>query len=252
MAPHGVDTGRFRPEEPRPGADGAALAGGGPPPGRGPARTSCSSAPSSPARTCPTLVRAFARVADRHPDALLVLAGGDGWGLDDGGAGHRPVRGRPRGSCAPATCPTRRSRPAAFGGGRRVPGPLRGVRPAGARGPGLRGAAGDHVGDGHGGGGRRCRRAGPRRATPPAWPTPSTPSWPVARTAVPPRRDGAAGGSRSPPPTPGTGCRPPPGGLPACLGRRVTGAPRSGRPAAGRIAGPIGRRMLVPAARPVG
>ncbi len=33
-----------------------------------------------PRKDVPTLVRAFARIADRHPDALLVLAGGSGWG----------------------------------------------------------------------------------------------------------------------------------------------------------------------------
>ena len=62
-------------------------------------RSWCSWGPSSPGRTCPTLVRAFAPVADRHPDALLVLAGGAGWGVADverpspvSGVGDRIVR----------------------------------------------------------------------------------------------------------------------------------------------------------------
>ncbi|HLH28195.1 MAG TPA: glycosyltransferase family 1 protein, partial [Acidimicrobiales bacterium] len=36
-----------------------------------------------PRKDVPTLVRAFARAAAAHPDALLVLAGGRGWGSDD-------------------------------------------------------------------------------------------------------------------------------------------------------------------------
>ena len=52
-----------------------------------------------PRKDVPTLVGAFARVADRHPDALLVLAGGDGWGvaaveraIEASGVGSRVVR----------------------------------------------------------------------------------------------------------------------------------------------------------------
>lgn len=81
VAPHGVDTGRFRPEEPHPGADDDALsavdrrlAGGRP--------YLLFVGTLEPRKDVPTLVRAFARVSDRHPDALLVLAGGDGWGMD--------------------------------------------------------------------------------------------------------------------------------------------------------------------------
>ena len=44
-------------------------------------------------------MRSFALVSDRHPDALLVLAGGDGWGMDaveqaieSSGAASRIVR----------------------------------------------------------------------------------------------------------------------------------------------------------------
>ena len=35
-----------------------------------------------PRKDIPTLVRAFARIADAHPKLRLVLAGGDGWGVD--------------------------------------------------------------------------------------------------------------------------------------------------------------------------
>jgi len=80
VAPHGVDTLRFRPEEPHPGADAAALstldhrlAGGRP--------YLLFVGTLEPRKDVPTLVRAFARVSERHPDALLVLAGGDGWGM---------------------------------------------------------------------------------------------------------------------------------------------------------------------------
>lgn len=36
-----------------------------------------------PRKDVPSLVRAFARVAARHPDLQLALAGGDGWGAED-------------------------------------------------------------------------------------------------------------------------------------------------------------------------
>lgn len=82
VAPHGVDTGRFRPDEPSPGADAARLAAVD---GR-----LATSRPFllfvgtlEPRKDVPTLVRAFADVTDRHPDALCVLAGGRGWGADE-------------------------------------------------------------------------------------------------------------------------------------------------------------------------
>jgi glycosyltransferase involved in cell wall biosynthesis len=98
VAPHGVDTDRFRPEEPHPGADGAAvsavdhrLADGRP--------YLLFVGTLEPRKDVPTLVKAFARVSDRHPDALLVLAGSDGWGMDpveqaiaSSGVGSRIVR----------------------------------------------------------------------------------------------------------------------------------------------------------------
>jgi len=81
VAPHGVDTAVFRPDEPRPGADRAAL--------NAVDRRLADGRPYllfvgtlEPRKDVPTLVGAFARVAARHPDALLVLAGGAGWGLD--------------------------------------------------------------------------------------------------------------------------------------------------------------------------
>jgi glycosyltransferase involved in cell wall biosynthesis len=79
VAPHGVDTVRFRPDEPSPGFDADRL-------GRLDPRL-VDGRPwllfvgtIEPRKDVPTLVAAFARVADRHPDALLVLAGGAGWG----------------------------------------------------------------------------------------------------------------------------------------------------------------------------
>ena len=81
VAPHGVDTGQFRPEEAVPGADRAALTTVD--------RRLAEGQPFllfvgtlEPRKDVPTLVGAFARVASRHPDALLVLAGGEGWGVD--------------------------------------------------------------------------------------------------------------------------------------------------------------------------
>jgi glycosyltransferase involved in cell wall biosynthesis len=79
VAHHGVDARRFAPHETEPGADGAAL-------GRidtrlGQGRPSLVFVGTlEPRKDVPSLVQAFDRIADRHPDALLVLAGGDGWG----------------------------------------------------------------------------------------------------------------------------------------------------------------------------
>ena len=81
VAPHGVDPERFRPEEPSPGADASLLAGiddrltSGRP-------LLVFVGTLEPRKDVPTLVRAFSAVAGRHPDALLVLAGGRGWGGD--------------------------------------------------------------------------------------------------------------------------------------------------------------------------
>jgi glycosyltransferase involved in cell wall biosynthesis len=81
VAPHGVDNRRFRPHEPGDGADAAALVRVDP--------RLVDGRPYllfvgtlEPRKDVPTLVRAFARVAGRQPDALLVLAGRAGWGAD--------------------------------------------------------------------------------------------------------------------------------------------------------------------------
>ena len=98
VAPHGGDPDRFRPEEPSPGADAALLAdlddrltAGRP--------LLVFVGTLEPRKDVPTLVRAFAAVATRHPEALLVLAGGRGWGGDDvdaavamSGLGARVIR----------------------------------------------------------------------------------------------------------------------------------------------------------------
>ncbi len=98
VAPHGVDATRFRPEQPEPGADAAVLAGidGRLASGR-PLLVFVGTL--EPRKDVPTLVRAFSAVAGRHPDSLLVLAGGRGWGADAveaavtrSGLGQRIVR----------------------------------------------------------------------------------------------------------------------------------------------------------------
>ncbi len=79
VAPHGVDTRRFRPDEPEAGFDAAHLAGldhrlaGGRP-------FLLFVGTLEPRKDLPSLVGAFARIAGGHPEALLVLAGGAGWG----------------------------------------------------------------------------------------------------------------------------------------------------------------------------
>jgi glycosyltransferase involved in cell wall biosynthesis len=81
VAPHGVDTGRFRPEEPEPGADSVRLTSLDPRLASGrPLLVFVGTL--EPRKDVPTLVRAFADIASRHPESLLVLAGGRGWGAD--------------------------------------------------------------------------------------------------------------------------------------------------------------------------
>lgn len=81
VAHHGVDLGRFGPTEPRAGSDEQVL-------GALDARLVDGSpflvfvGTLEPRKDVPTLVRAFATVAGRHPEARLVLAGGAGWGAD--------------------------------------------------------------------------------------------------------------------------------------------------------------------------
>ena len=131
-----------------------------PPPGWPPAgaATSWPSARSSPARTCPLLVRAFDRLGRRRPRA----APGHRRPRRLGRRGPRRRRGR---QPAPdrivrTWLGRRRAAAGAAAGGRRVrlPVPLRGLRPASARGHGQR----------HAGGGDRGRAPCPRcSATPP-------------------------------------------------------------------------------------
>ena len=98
VAPHGVDTERFRPDEPPPGSDAERLAAidGRLASGR-PLLVFVGTL--EPRKDVPTLVRAYSSIASRHPEALLVLAGGRGWGADDvdaavatSGLGPRVVR----------------------------------------------------------------------------------------------------------------------------------------------------------------
>jgi glycosyltransferase involved in cell wall biosynthesis len=76
-----VDTARFRPDEAEPGADAARLArlddrlGDGRP-------LVVFVGTIEPRKNVPALVEAFGRAAGDHADALLVLAGGTGWGGD--------------------------------------------------------------------------------------------------------------------------------------------------------------------------
>jgi glycosyltransferase involved in cell wall biosynthesis len=81
VAHHGVDTDRFRPAPPVPGADELVLAGVDPRLVGRPTLVFVGTL--EPRKDIPTLVAAFARVAGHHPEALLVLAGGVGWGGDD-------------------------------------------------------------------------------------------------------------------------------------------------------------------------
>ena len=164
VAPHGVDTRRFRPDEPDPGADAAALARLDPRLAAGrPYLVFVGTL--EPRKDVPTLVAAFARIAGRHPEALLVLAGGPG-GVPTRSTGPS----RPRG-CAPRIVRTGYVPDAV------VPALLRSaaaaVYPALYEGFGLPalealacGVAVDHhVGDGHGGGGGGRVRAGRTRVT---------------------------------------------------------------------------------------
>jgi glycosyltransferase involved in cell wall biosynthesis len=75
IVPHGIDHERFRPDEPEPGADAAALADLGI---KGPYVAFVGTL--EPRKDVPTLVRAFDRICTSHPGLSLVLAGGAGWG----------------------------------------------------------------------------------------------------------------------------------------------------------------------------
>jgi glycosyltransferase involved in cell wall biosynthesis len=98
VAPHGVDTVRFRPEEPTTGYDAARLAAiDGRLSDDRPLLVFVGTI--EPRKNLPGLVDAFARVAGSRRDTLLVLAGGPGWGTGDvhraierAGIGHQVVR----------------------------------------------------------------------------------------------------------------------------------------------------------------
>ena len=78
VIPHGVDHDRFRPEEPVAGHDLSVLSGlGVHPPYVAFVGT------VEPRKDVPSLVRAFDRVAGRHPSLSLVIAGTVGWGEEE-------------------------------------------------------------------------------------------------------------------------------------------------------------------------
>ena len=82
VAHHGVDARRFAAYEPDTGADAAALARIDARLGEGrPFLVFVGTL--EPRKDVPSLVHAFDRIADRHPECLLVLAGGDGWGAGE-------------------------------------------------------------------------------------------------------------------------------------------------------------------------
>jgi glycosyltransferase involved in cell wall biosynthesis len=78
VAPHGVDHQRFAPLEPAEGSDQAILRSLGVPPDR---PLVAFLGTLEPRKGVAPLVAAFDRVADRHPEAVLVLGGQTGWGL---------------------------------------------------------------------------------------------------------------------------------------------------------------------------
>ncbi|MGH9083066.1 MAG: glycosyltransferase family 4 protein [Acidimicrobiales bacterium] len=77
VAPHGVDHDRFRPDGPAVATDEGTLRRLGLPPGR---PFVLFVGTLEPRKNVPALVQAFERVADAHPEALLVIAGQPGWG----------------------------------------------------------------------------------------------------------------------------------------------------------------------------
>jgi glycosyltransferase involved in cell wall biosynthesis len=81
VAHHGVDTARFGPDESTPGTDDRTVAAIDPRLVDRPSLVFIGTL--EPRKDVPTLVGAFARIARRHPEALLVLAGGAGWGADE-------------------------------------------------------------------------------------------------------------------------------------------------------------------------
>ncbi len=80
VAPHGVDHRRFVPAEPAPGADRSELAALGIPEDR-PLVVFVGTL--EPRKGVAALVAAFDRLDAWHPDAVLVLGGQAGWGMDE-------------------------------------------------------------------------------------------------------------------------------------------------------------------------
>jgi glycosyltransferase involved in cell wall biosynthesis len=80
VAPHGVDHQRFTADEPAPGADAALLEAVGIAPDR---PLVAFVGTLEPRKGVAPLIAAFDRVAGRHTEALLVLAGQMGWGLEE-------------------------------------------------------------------------------------------------------------------------------------------------------------------------
>jgi glycosyltransferase involved in cell wall biosynthesis len=80
VAPHGVDHGRFTPVEPAAGEDARLLAAAGVPLDR---PLVAFVGTLEPRKGVVPLVQAFDRLAAAHPDAVLVLGGQPGWGMNE-------------------------------------------------------------------------------------------------------------------------------------------------------------------------
>jgi glycosyltransferase involved in cell wall biosynthesis len=80
VAPHGVDHDRFSPAEPSPGADRDELDTLGVPTGP---RLIVFIGTLEPRKGVVPLIAAFDRVAEVHPDVVLVLGGQPGWGMEE-------------------------------------------------------------------------------------------------------------------------------------------------------------------------
>jgi glycosyltransferase involved in cell wall biosynthesis len=78
VAPHGVDHGRFTPDEPADGADRLVLSALGVPADR---PLVAFVGTLEPRKGVVPLLAAFDQVARAHPDAVLVLGGATGWGM---------------------------------------------------------------------------------------------------------------------------------------------------------------------------
>ncbi len=171
--------------------------------------SSSSSGPSSPARTSPPWSAPSPAWPTGTPTRCWCWPGAAGGGPRPWSGPSGPVRGG-----RPDRADRLRARrggpgPAALGDRRRLPGPLRGVRPPALEALACGAPAGHHHGDGHGGGGRRRPPCWSPRAMRTGWPTPWMPRWRAGATAAGPSGDRRRGGSTSWPATPG---RPAPSG----------------------------------------